>query len=127
MGGPVTVPPAGAVRVVLTTCPDAATAEGIARALVEERLAACGNVVPGVTSIYRWQGRIETAGECLLILKTAAGRLAGLSARLTELHPYDVPEVLALPVEAGAPAYLRWVLEETADPPPAVEETPRRT
>lgn len=117
MGGPLTVEPAGGVRVVLTTCPDPATADRIARTLVQERLAACGNVVPGVTSIYRWEGRIETAGECLLILKTRAERLAALAARLDEIHPYDVPEVLALPVEAGATAYLRWVREETGEPP----------
>lgn len=101
------------VRLVLTTCPDEDVARGVARALVEEKLAACGNVVPGITSIYRWKGAVEEAGEWLVLLKTAASRAEALAARLEELHPYDVPEILVLEVERGAGAYLRWVLEET--------------
>ncbi|MDX1624073.1 MAG: divalent-cation tolerance protein CutA [Gemmatimonadota bacterium] len=101
------------VRLVLTTCPDEAVARSLALALVEERLAACGNVVPGIASIYRWKGSIETEGEALLLLKTTAGRVPALSERLGELHPYDVPELLELEVERGATAYLRWVVEET--------------
>lgn len=99
--------------VVLTTCPDEETARGIAHALVEERLAACANILPGATSIYRWEGRIETAGECLVILKTRNAKLDDLAARLAALHPFEVPELLALPVERGAAAYLRWMVEET--------------
>lgn len=102
-----------AVRLVLTTCPDEPTALAIARGLVEERLAACGNVVPGLTSIYRWAGAIEEAGECLLLLKAPAEGVASLARRLRELHPYDVPEMLVLGIESGAPDYLRWVVEET--------------
>lgn len=102
-----------AVALVLTTCPDDATAGRIARTLVEERLAACGNVVPGVTSVYRWQGAVETTGECLLLLKTRRDRVERLARRLTEIHPYDVPEVLAMAVDRGAPEYLRWVVEQT--------------
>lgn len=107
----------GPVRLVYTTCPDTATARSIARTLVEERLAACGNVVPGLVSIFRWRGAIETEKECLLLLKTTAGRLDALAARLAELHPYEVPELLAVPVEHGASAYLRWVVEETEGRP----------
>ncbi len=109
-------PGAGAV-LVYTTCPDENTARVIARTLVEERLAACGNILPGVTSIYRWQGKIETAGECLVLLKTRSERLEALAARLQHLHPYDVPELLAVPVDRGAPEYLRWVVEETEGGP----------
>lgn len=102
-----------AVRLVLTTCPDASTAGAIARALVDERLAACGNVVPTLTSIYRWQGAIEEAGECLLLLKAPREGVEALAVRLVELHPYDVPEILELAIERGASSYLRWVVEET--------------
>jgi periplasmic divalent cation tolerance protein len=101
------------VRVVLMTAPDRAIAESLAQSLVAERLAVCANVVPGLASVYRWQGRIERADETLLILKTQADRVPALIARAAELHPYDVPEILALPVEAGLAAYLAWVREET--------------
>ena len=108
--------PGGEVRLVFTTCPDEATARRIARTLVEERLAACGNVVPGLASIYRWRGAIEEAGECLLLLKAPTEGLGALARRLETLHPYEVPEILVLEVERGAGAYLRWVLEETRGP-----------
>jgi periplasmic divalent cation tolerance protein len=108
--------PGGSVRLALTTCPDESTARRIARTLVEERLIACGNVVPDLTSIYRWQGVIEETGECLLLMKTPAGRLGALAERLAALHPYEMPELLVLGVEQGAGTYLRWVLEETTDP-----------
>ena len=102
---------ASAARVVLVTTPDADSARAIARTLVEERLAACGNVVPGLTSIYRWQGAVEEAAEALLMLKTSDDRLAALSERVIELHPYEVPEVLALRVDAGSQPYLDWIGE----------------
>ena len=108
-----TVEAGGEVRLVFVTCPDRSTAESIAGTLVEERLAACGNVVPGVVSIYRWEGSVETDEECLLLLKTRAALLDALSDRLHALHPYDVPELLAVQVDRGAPNYLRWVVEET--------------
>lgn len=98
-----------AVQVVLTTTPDEATAAAIVRAVVEERLAACGNVVPAVRSIYRWQGTVQDDTECLVILKTVETGVARLVARIQELHPYDVAEALALPVQSGAAAYLQWV------------------
>jgi periplasmic divalent cation tolerance protein len=100
-----------APRVVLVTAPSAETAIAIGRVLVDERLAACVNVVPGLTSIYRWQGQREEASECLLVIKTDAARYAALELRVLELHPYAVPEVLALPVDAGAPAYVEWLRE----------------
>jgi periplasmic divalent cation tolerance protein len=101
--------------VVLVTAPSAEKAAELARALVEERLAACGNVVPGLRSIYRWQGAVQEDAEALLLLKTTRARLDALRARVLALHPYDVPEVLALPVEAGSAAYLAWIAESTGE------------
>ena len=97
--------------VVFATFPDVDTARRIVRILVEERLAACGNLVPGVESIYRWQGQIETSAEVLAVLKTDLGHYRALEARLLALHPYEVPESLALRVEEGSPAYLRWLTD----------------
>jgi len=101
-----------AVRVVLVTAPEA-VAEPLARSLVGERLAACVNIVPAVRSIYRWQGRVEEDAEVLLIAKTHCDRVEALSARVRELHPYDLPETLALPAVGGSPDYLGWVNAET--------------
>ena len=106
--------PEAELRVVLLTAPDPAVAEGLARSLVEERLAACVNVVPGVRSFYRWEGRVETAGELLLVVKTRADRAAALAARVRELHPYELPEVLELPAVGGSPAYLDWLRKESS-------------
>jgi periplasmic divalent cation tolerance protein len=102
-----------AVMVVLVTAPAADVAERIVTAVVEERLAACGNIVPGMTSIYRWQGAVERADEVLIILKTERSVAPRLIARVQELHPYDVPEALALPVTAGLPSYMTWVAAST--------------
>ena len=107
--------PGGDIRLVVTTCPDERTGEAIVRALVEERLAACGNIITGARSIYWWQGRVETEAECLVLLKTRAPLLDQVAHRLDELHPYDVPELLALRVDRGATAYLDWVVEETGN------------
>jgi periplasmic divalent cation tolerance protein len=101
------------VVVVLLTAPDPETAERIAQALVEERLAACVNVLPGVRSIYRWQGAVEQASEVLLIAKTQADRSDALAARVRALHPYELPEVVVLPVSGGSEAYLGWVVAES--------------
>ena len=101
--------------VVLVTAPGAEEAARIARALVEERLAACGNVVPGLRSIYRWQGAVHEDAEALLVLKTTRDRFEALRARVLALHPYEVPEVVALPVEAGSASYLEWIVRETSD------------
>lgn len=101
----------GGSRVVLMTAPDAGVAESLARSLVEEGLAACATLIPGAVSIYRWQGAVERQEEVQVILKTGAARVETLLARAAELHPYDVPELLVLPVVAGLPAYLAWVEE----------------
>ncbi|MBS0381831.1 MAG: divalent-cation tolerance protein CutA [Proteobacteria bacterium] len=98
----------------LSTCPDAETATRIARALVEERLAACVNRVPGIASTYRWQGAVLEDAEVLLLIKTTRERFEALRARLIELHPYEVPELIALDIAAGNPAYLQWIAAETA-------------
>jgi periplasmic divalent cation tolerance protein len=99
--------------VVLVTCPTAERAAELARALVEERLAACGNVVPGLRSIYRWEGEVQEDAEALLVLKTTRQRFEALRDRVLALHPYQVPEVIALPVEAGSAPYLAWIAAET--------------
>jgi periplasmic divalent cation tolerance protein len=101
--------PADAVHVVLMTVPSADVAERVVRTLVDERLVACGNILPGLTSIYRWQGAVQTDPEVLVILKTVAARVPALLERAPELHPYEVPEVLVLPVAAGHKPYLQWV------------------
>jgi len=95
--------------VVLCTAPTVEVAAALARALVEARLAACGNVVPGLRSIYRWQGQVEDQPEVLLVLKTTREWFPALRDELLRRHPYEVPEVLALPVEAGSAAYLEWL------------------
>ena len=100
------------VRTVLVTVPDLDAGEALGRALVEERLAACANVVPGVVSLYRWQGSLQRDSEALVILKTTVAAMEALRERIVTLHPYDVPEVLALPVAEGHGPYLRWVEEE---------------
>ena len=101
------------VLVVLVTAPGADEAARLARTLVEERLAACGNVLPGLRSIYRWKGEVQDEGEALLLLKTTRQRFPALRDRILALHPYEVPEVLALPAEAGSEEYLAWVGDET--------------
>ena len=100
--------------VVLVTAPSEAMARELGQRLVDDRLAACVSVVPGVTSIFMWEGKREEASEALLVIKTGAERYPALQQRVLELHPYSVPEVLALAVEAGAPAYLRWVQDSVA-------------
>ena len=98
---------------MLVTAPDAETAAHIGRALVEERLIACANLVPGIRSIYRWEGQIADEAEVLLVLKTRASQCAAVAARVKALHPYALPEVVALPVVDGSEAYLDWVLAES--------------
>jgi len=99
--------------VVYCTCPDSATAERIAEAVVDERLAACVNIAPGLTSIYRWQGRIQRDAEVLLIIKTRSTVYPLLEGRIRELHPYEVPEIIALPIQAGSATYLNWITDNT--------------
>jgi periplasmic divalent cation tolerance protein len=105
--GPIVVE--SAYQLVLCTCPDQETAGRIAERLVGDRLAACVSLVPGLTSIYRWQGEVQRDAEVLLLIKTAAARLPALTATLRGLHPYEVPEIVALPIVGGLPDYLNWV------------------
>lgn len=105
----------GTARVVLVTAPDAGTAESLVRRLVKEGVVACGNIVPGITSIYRWQGDVEQETEVLVIFKTTEVGAAGLVRRVPELHPYEVPEVLVLPVEAGHRPYMQWIEENVGN------------
>jgi periplasmic divalent cation tolerance protein len=101
------------VLIVLTNCPDADVADRLARALVEGKLAACVNQLPAVSSTYRWQGAVERAVEVPLLIKTTQERLPEVQEAIRTLHPYEVPEIIAIPVVAGLPAYLRWVVEAT--------------
>lgn len=96
----------------LTTAPDEAVARELAHALLEERLVACVNILPGMQAMYWWRGKIEAAGECVLLLKTSTQRWAALKARLPQLHPYEVPELVALEIADGLEPYLGWVVSE---------------
>lgn len=100
--------------VVLVTIGSPEDGERLAEALVGERLAACVNLVPAVRSVYRWEGKVEKADECLLVIKTRREAFARLAARIVELHPYDLPEVIALPIVAGSERYLAWLGEGVA-------------
>ena len=96
-------------QIVLTTCADREQAERIAHRLVEQHLAACVNILPGVQSIYRWQGKVETAAEVLMVIKTSADLVSEVELTIAGLHSYEVPEFLVLPVFAGSHAYLAWL------------------
>ena len=98
-------------RLVLTTCGNADDAERIARALLERRLAACVNIVPGARSLYRWQGSVHDDAEWLLLIKTTADGIGPLKAAFDDIHPYDVPELVVLAIEDGSAAYLGWIAE----------------
>lgn len=102
--------------VVYCTCPDQATAERIAETVVGERLAACVNLIPGLLSIYRWEGQIQRDSELLLMIKTRDAIYHLLEARIRELHPYQTPEIIALPIQSGAAAYLDWLADNTGTP-----------
>jgi periplasmic divalent cation tolerance protein len=102
-----------AVVLALSTAPDAEQAARIGRALVDERLIACANLLPGVTSIYRWQGQVQQEGEVMLVMKTRRSRVRRLKERLSQLHPYQVPELVVTEVADGLEPYCRWVLDET--------------
>jgi periplasmic divalent cation tolerance protein len=98
------------VVVVYSAFPSSEKAAEVARVLVEEQLVACVNIIPGVRSIYRWQAAVQDDSESLAILKTSRARFDELSSRLVQLHPYELPEVIALPLAAGHPPYLAWVV-----------------
>lgn len=104
---------ASSLHLLLSTCPDADSAERIAHALLEERLAACVTQLPGVQSLYRWNGAIERSQEVQLLIKTWEDRLPDAIARLQALHPYALPEAVAVQASAGLPAYFDWVRAET--------------
>jgi periplasmic divalent cation tolerance protein len=104
------------ILVVMSTFPDTETARQVGRLVVEESLVACVNVVPGIRSIYAWNGAMRDEAEVLMILKTTADRFPALRERLVALHPYDVPEVVAVAVAGGHDAYLRWVTDATRTP-----------
>lgn len=99
---------------VLTTLPEAADAAAFAQALVDERLAACVNLLPLMESVYRWQGAVERERERQVVIKTSRPRIDALWQRVRELHPYDMPEFVVLPVVDGSPEYLRWLGESTS-------------
>jgi periplasmic divalent cation tolerance protein len=105
--------------VVLCTCPDEASAQALSRGLVEAGVAGCVNRLPGVRSTYRWEGRVLDEGEVLLIIKTVTSAYPSLEERLIALHPYETPEILALPVLAGAPGYVSWLQAVIREPPSA--------
>ncbi|SRR6266481_306405 len=100
---------ASTYQLVLTTCPDTGLAETLARTLVEDHLAACVNILPTMESVYRWKGQIESAQEHLLIIKTRTIDYARVQRRIGELHSYELPEVIAIPIVVGLPAYLSWL------------------
>jgi periplasmic divalent cation tolerance protein len=102
-----------AILLVLSTFPDIETARRIARQLVAENFAACANIIPAVESIYRWQGNLEQGTEVLAFFKTGATRYAAFQAKLKSLHPYDIPEIVACPIDKAWPEYSRWVIESS--------------
>ncbi len=99
---------------VLCTCPEDVVAARIATTLVEEKLAACVNRIPRMSSTYRWEGKVRTETEALLLIKTAQRMLEPLSQRIQELHPYELPEVVALPIDGGSERYLAWLGQSIA-------------
>ncbi|HYS08664.1 MAG TPA: divalent-cation tolerance protein CutA [Myxococcales bacterium] len=98
---------------VLTTLPNSEAAAELANRLVSEKLAACANILPALRSIYRWQGKVQDENEVLVLLKTQVRQYEALKSRILALHPYDLPEVIAIPVERGHQAYLDWIVKET--------------
>lgn len=102
---------AGKVLLALSTFPDRATAQRISTQLVTEKFAACANILPGIESVYRWKEKIETGNETLVFFKLSEDRQSAFQEKLRSLHPYEVPEIIFVPVSSGLPEYLRWVAE----------------
>lgn len=96
-------------QILLCTCPDKDTAEKIAQRLVMDQLAACVNILPGILSVYTWQGQVESAQEHLLLVKSRKDRYQALEKTIRDNHPYEIPEIIAIPIETGLPEYLHWI------------------
>lgn len=102
-------------RIVLCTCPDMGTAEDLAKRLVASRLAACVNILPGLTSVYEWKGEVESETELLLLAKTTEASYPALENTLRQAHPYELPEIVCVPIVAGLRGYLEWI-EDSISP-----------
>jgi periplasmic divalent cation tolerance protein len=102
------------ILLALSTFPDRETAQRISNQLVTEKFAACANILPGIESIYRWKEKIETGSETLVLFKVSEDRQPALQEKLRSLHPYDVPEIIFVPISSGLPEYLHWVIENCA-------------
>ncbi|MEO1695239.1 MAG: divalent-cation tolerance protein CutA [Pseudomonadota bacterium] len=109
------------VRLIYVTCPDLTGARALAEAVVADRIVACANILPAMQAVYRWEGKVETAEECVLLLKTSAARCSDVIDRVQAAHPYDVPAILEVPVTGGAGVFLDWVVSESD--PGAAEDT----
>jgi len=96
-------------QIILCTCPNQKTAEDLAGHLITEKLAACVNIIAGITSVYEWQGKIETSQEQLLLIKSHADKYDAIEATIKTIHPYELPEIIAVPIERGLPEYLQWI------------------
>lgn len=116
MNPPPLTPMANTPLLVLTNLPDPDTARTLAAHLVEHGLAACVNILPACRSVYRWQGQLEEASETPLFIKTTAARYDALETAIRQQHPYELPEIVAVPITAGLPAYLAWLTQETTLP-----------
>ncbi|SFU77049.1 divalent cation tolerance protein [Nitrosomonas eutropha] len=103
------------ILLILTNFPDEASARKLAKILVDQQLAACVNILQGCTSIYRWQGQIETASEIPVLIKTTRQRYQDVEQTIKSQHPYELPEIIAVPLDSGLPAYLQWIANETTE------------
>jgi periplasmic divalent cation tolerance protein len=103
------------IQLILCTCPDNQVAEQLATSLVEQRLAACINIVPGLTSIYRWQGKLEKGTEVLLLIKTTREYYTAVETAIRQQHPYELPEIIAVTLDEGSSDYLRWLTTSLED------------
>jgi periplasmic divalent cation tolerance protein len=111
---------------VITTAPDSIVAARIAHALVAEHLAACCNIIPGVESIYRWEGKVVREQEVVMLIKTVGSRVEAVSVRLRAMHPYDLPEIIATPITRGSADYLDWIAASSSGKPPTRRRSPAR-
>ena len=102
------------ILLALSTFPDRESAQRISNQLVEEKFAACANILPGIESIYRWKGKLENGNETLVFFKVSEDRQSAFQEKLRALHPYEVPEIIYVPISSGLPEYVRWVLENCA-------------